>query len=52
MSYGQERVNHGVHSVAVEMVVAALEVWLATKVSAAVTTLSAAAAVARTVTTD
>ena len=39
-----------VHAVAAEMVVAAAEIWLATKVSAAVTTLSAAAAIATTAT--
>jgi hypothetical protein len=37
-----------VHAVAAEMVVAAVEFWLATKVSTAVTTLSAAAAIATT----
>ncbi len=39
-----------VHAVAVEMVVAAAEIWLATKVSAALNTLSAAAAIATTAT--
>ncbi len=39
-----------VHAVAVEMVVAAAEIWLATKVPAAITTLSAAAAIATTAT--
>ena len=40
-----------VHTAAVEMVVAAAaEIWLATKVSAAVTTLSAAAVIATTAT--
>jgi hypothetical protein len=37
-----------IHAVAAEMVVAAAEIWLATKVSAAVTTLFAAAAIATT----
>jgi hypothetical protein len=37
-----------VHAVAAETVVAAAEIWLATKVSAAVTTLSDAAAIATT----
>ncbi len=39
-----------VHAVAGEMVVAEAEIWLATKVSAAVTTLSTAAAIATTTT--
>ncbi len=43
-------VNHGVHVVPAEMVVAAAEIWLATKVSAAVTTLFAATAAATTAT--
>jgi hypothetical protein len=39
-----------VHAVAAEMVVAAAEIWLATEVSAAVITLSAATAIATTAT--
>ena len=37
-----------VHAVAAEMVMGAAEMWLATKVSAAISTLSAAAAIATT----
>jgi hypothetical protein len=39
-----------VHAVAAELVVAAAKIWLATKVSAAVTTLFAAAVIATTAT--
>jgi hypothetical protein len=39
-----------IHAATAEMLVAAVEIWLATKVSAAVTTFSAVAAIATTAT--